>query len=64
VLEGSGADGQGRNDDGGFEADVAITTGELRQLLPDLLDALGGVLDPGKPTSGGAAPVPRAQVAA
>jgi recombination associated protein RdgC len=26
----------------GFDADVAIATGELRKLLPDLLDALGG----------------------
>jgi len=52
VLEGSGADGKGDN---GFEADVAITTGELRQLLPDLLDALGGVLDKDQPTSSGAA---------
>lgn len=25
-----------------FEADVAISTGELRQLIPDLLEALGG----------------------
>jgi recombination associated protein RdgC len=30
--------------DGGFDADVAITTGELRLLLPDLIDALGGPL--------------------
>ena len=27
-----------------FDADVAISTGELRQLIPDLLDALGGEL--------------------
>lgn len=43
ALEGAGAtaaDGE----DGGFDADVAITTGELRQLLPDLVDALGGLL--------------------
>jgi len=30
--------------DGGFDADVAITTGELQHLLPDLVDALGGPL--------------------
>lgn len=30
--------------DGGFDADVALTTGELRHLLPDLVDALGGPL--------------------
>ena len=28
--------------DKGFDTDVAIATGELRKLLPDLLDALGG----------------------
>lgn len=41
VLEGSG---QG-DADGGFDADVAITTGELRGLLPDLIEALGGPLE-------------------
>lgn len=30
--------------EGGFDADVALTTGELRQLLPALIDALGGPL--------------------
>ncbi|WP_280191159.1 recombination-associated protein RdgC [Delftia sp. PS-11] len=29
-------------DDGGFDADVAIATGELRKLIPDLIEALGG----------------------
>jgi recombination associated protein RdgC len=28
--------------DEGFDADVAIATGELRKLLPDLFEALGG----------------------
>ncbi|NUZ07004.1 recombination-associated protein RdgC [Piscinibacter koreensis] len=28
--------------DDGFDADVAITTGELQHMLPDLIDALGG----------------------
>lgn len=36
VFEGRG------EDDGGFDADVAIATGELVQLLPDLIAALGG----------------------
>jgi recombination associated protein RdgC len=36
VFEGKSAD------DGGFDADVAIATGELVQLLPDLVMALGG----------------------
>ena len=31
--------------DEGFDADAAITTGELRRLIPDLVDALGGELD-------------------
>lgn len=30
--------------EGGFDADVALATGELRRLLPDLVDALGGPL--------------------
>jgi len=45
VLEGQDAD-KGRGDDG-FDADVAIATGELRQLLPDLVAALGGEQVPG-----------------
>jgi recombination associated protein RdgC len=36
VFEGAG------NEDEGFDADVAIATAELRKLLPDLLEALGG----------------------
>ena len=31
----------------GFDADVAIATGELRKLLPDLLETLGGEVIPG-----------------
>ena len=31
-------------EDDGFDADVAIATGELRRLLSDLSDALGGPL--------------------
>ena len=30
----------------GFDADAAIATGELRKLLPDLLEALGGEVAP------------------
>ncbi|WP_394755293.1 recombination-associated protein RdgC [Rhodoferax sp.] len=37
VFEGTAA---GKDD--GFDADTAIATGELRKLLPDLLEALGG----------------------
>ena len=38
VVFDNGATGK----DDGFDADVAIATGELRKLLPDLLGALGG----------------------
>lgn len=44
VLEGAGVDAANMGkDEGGFDADVAIATGELRQLLPALVDALGGL---------------------
>jgi len=33
---------EGQGDDGGFDADVAIATGELSRLIADLLLALGG----------------------
>ncbi len=45
VFEGAGAAGDGKDD--GFDTDVAIATGELRKLIPDLLEALGGELIPG-----------------
>ncbi|NDY89644.1 recombination-associated protein RdgC [Ideonella livida] len=35
-------------DDGGFDADVAIATGELRRLVPALVEALDGELLPGQ----------------
>lgn len=38
------AAGDGKDDD--FDADVALSTGELSQLLPDVLDALGGEAAP------------------
>ncbi|MDP3652225.1 MAG: recombination-associated protein RdgC [Rhodoferax sp.] len=41
VLEGAPASPGDRKDDN-FDADVAIATGELSQLIPDLLEALGG----------------------
>jgi recombination associated protein RdgC len=53
ALEGAGATGQG--EDNGFDTDVAITTGELSQLIPQLLDALGGELARDKPVQTAAA---------
>jgi recombination associated protein RdgC len=44
VLEGQESSGKGDN---GFDADVAIATGELAKLIPDLVDALGGPLELG-----------------
>ena len=41
VFEGTKAD------DGGFDTDVAIATGELRKLIPDLVEALGGESESG-----------------
>jgi recombination associated protein RdgC len=56
ALEGAGA-AAGTADDG-FDTDVAITTGELRQLLPALVEALGGLQQ-----QTAAAPPPPAAVA-
>jgi recombination associated protein RdgC len=33
---------ESKDGDGGFAADVAITTGELSKLIPALIEALGG----------------------
>lgn len=46
ALEGATSTGK---DDNGFDTDVAITTGELSQLFPQLIDALGGELARDKP---------------
>lgn len=64
VLEGTSS--PAGKDDGGFDADVAISTGELRQLIPDLIEALGGELPPGELATGTPAtarPEPEAAVA-
>ena len=47
-------EGQGK-DDGGVDADVAIATGELRLLIPDLIEALGGESERGIGAGGSAA---------
>jgi len=38
---------EGGKDDDGFDTDVAIFTGEMAALLPDLIDSLGGEIDEG-----------------
>jgi recombination associated protein RdgC len=56
VLEGAGVDAANSGssaDDGGFDADVAIATGELRQLLPALVEALGGLQERGAAADSG-----------
>ena len=45
VLEGQEKAGKGDNN---FDADVAISTGELGKLIPDLVEALGGPLKLGE----------------
>ena len=44
VLKEAGDTGK---EEEGFDANVAILTGELSQLIPDLLEALGGEMEPG-----------------
>jgi recombination associated protein RdgC len=39
-------DGTSQEKEDGFDADVAISTGELRKLIPDLIAALGGEVSP------------------
>ncbi len=43
VLDGGSAEGAAKDEDR-FDADVAIITGELGQLVPELIEALGGEL--------------------
>jgi recombination associated protein RdgC len=45
----TGAAGDGQDDSS--DADAALATGELSQLMGDLLDALGGERTSGLPTS-------------
>jgi recombination associated protein RdgC len=55
VLEDAERAGR-EGDDGAFDANVALITGELRGLLPALLEALGGLARPGPAD---ATPAPR-----
>ena len=51
VLESGGAEaGAARREEGGFDADVALFTGELRLLIPELMAALGGLQERGAAT--------------
>lgn len=38
-------------DDGGFDTNMSIATGELSRLIPDLMDALGGEGRPSRSAS-------------
>lgn len=58
VFEGKTAD------DGGFDTDVAIATGELCKLIPDLIEALGGEAESGVAQAAAAATAPAASVPA
>jgi recombination associated protein RdgC len=59
VLEGSGADaGASQKDEGGFDADVALFTGELKLLIPELIEALGGPQQRAEPAAGAPAALP------
>ena len=44
--------------DDGFDADVALFTGELRRMLPDLVEALGGINERQPPASAPAGDAP------
>lgn len=56
VLEGQEKKAEGDN---GFDADVAITTGELGRMIPALVEALGGWLEPAQPPARPAAGGPQ-----
>ncbi len=38
-------DDRGDSDESGFDADVALSTGELQKLIPELIEALGGEME-------------------
>ncbi len=60
VMDGVQAGGK---DDDGFDTDVAILTGELTGLLPDLLEALGGEAPDAAAVPAGAASAPEPELA-
>jgi recombination associated protein RdgC len=55
-------DGRPEEGESGFDTDVALSTGELQKLLPELIEALGGEMALGVPAADGPAadaPTPR-----
>jgi recombination associated protein RdgC len=58
VFEGNTAAAAKSDKNEAFDADVAIATGEFVELIPDLLEALGGEQVMGEGGGGGAAAVP------
>ena len=66
VLEGSGVDKGPEGKDRGFDADVAISTGELRLMMAALIEALGGLhqRQASGPVAGSAAGTTKAPVMA
>ena len=40
-------DDRPNDDESGFDTDVALATGELSKLIPAVIDALGGEIEPG-----------------
>jgi recombination associated protein RdgC len=63
VLENTTAKAS-KDDDGGFDADVAISTGELKLLIPDLIAALGGEQASDLPSATSTATAPPDRLAA
>ncbi|MBO9649615.1 MAG: recombination-associated protein RdgC [Variovorax sp.] len=61
-LEGTLDDAPGSGKEDNFDADAAIATGELGQLVPELLEALGGEMQLGAAPAAASAPAAPAQV--
>lgn len=53
-----------KSEDSGFDADAAIATGELAQMIPDLMAALGGEMTLGESTAAAPAPATTSTTAA
>lgn len=53
-------DDRPNDDESGFDTDVALATGELGQLIPAVIEALGGEIVPGMALPDGSMPAPTA----